>query len=336
MTASPHIIGIGSGLVAAVLFASLANNSALAVLLFYLTPLPVLLAGIGWGARTALVSCITAALVVALVLRLQTGVAFAVYIGLPGVILSYLFLLRRAVLPEGGEGALPPGGQPPVEWYPLGRIIAWATLMAGGLVALGLLLLGGDGEGYRQSVRAMFDESTVAQLQSVFGPQFGPAELDRFIDRFTRYILPAFASILWLLIMTGNLWLAAKSASISGQLTRPLPRFTQIDYPPALVAGFFAAFGLSLSSGLLSLSGIALLGAIACAFLILGVAVIHVLSAGSPYRLLLLAMLYSGLFLTPWVAPILVGVGLVEPFLQLRQRQLRRRAPPASGAGPHP
>ncbi len=335
MTASPHIIGIGSGLVAAVLFASLATNSALAVLLFYLTPLPVLLAGIGWGARTALVSCITAALVVALVLRLQTGVAFAVYIGLPGVILSYLFLLRREVPPEAA-GPLAPGGQPNVEWYPLGRIIAWAALMAGGLVALGLLLLGGDGEGYRQSVRAMFDESTVAQLQSVFGPQFGPAELDRFIDRFTRYILPAFAAILWLLIMTGNLWLAAKSASISGQLARPLPRFTQIDYPPALVAGFFAAFGLSLSSGLLSLSGIAFLGAIACAFLILGVAVIHVLSAGSPYRLLLLAMLYSGLFLTPWVAPILIAVGLLEPFLQLRQRQLRRQAPPASGVGPHP
>ena len=44
MTASPLIIGIGAGIVAAVLFASQATNTALAMLLFYVTPLPLLLA----------------------------------------------------------------------------------------------------------------------------------------------------------------------------------------------------------------------------------------------------------------------------------------------------
>ena len=106
MTVSPHLIGIGAGLVAAALFASLANNSTLAVTLFYLTPLPILLAGIGWGVRAALLAFATAALLVAIILNLTTAVGFSLYIGMPGVILSHLMLLRRE-LPPGTRKALP-------------------------------------------------------------------------------------------------------------------------------------------------------------------------------------------------------------------------------------
>jgi hypothetical protein len=200
-------------------------------------------------------------------------------------------------------------------------------------VALGLVLLGGDGEGYRAAVRMMFDESALKQLQGVFGPEFGQVELDRFVERFTRYILPAFAATFWLLVMIGNLWLAAKSASISGQLARPVPGFSQIDYPPLLVAAFFAALGLSFSSGGLGLAGMAFLGAFSCAFLILGVAVVHALVAGTQLKPVLLVILYVGLFVTPWIAPIVTGLGLIEPFVHLRQR-FQRPAPPAAGRGP--
>lgn len=333
MTVSPHLIGIGAGLVAAALFASLANNSTLAVTLFYLTPLPILLAGIGWGVRAAQIAFATAALLVAIILNLTTAVAFALYIGLPGVLLSHLMLLRRE-LPPGS--ASPAGAGPAVEWYPFGRIIAWASLMAGGLVALGLTMLGGDGEGYRHAVKAMFDENALKQLQTLLGADFGQEQLDRFVERFTRYILPAFAGGFWLLIMLVNLWLAAKSAAISGQLARPSLSFARLDYPPLLLAGFAAAAALTFASGLIGLAGTAFLGGFACAYLILGLAVVHVMATGFQLKLLMLGLLYTGLFLTPWVAPILVLMGLAEPFLQLRRRVMQRPAPPASRAGPHP
>ncbi len=331
MTVSPHLIGIGAGLVAAALFASLANNSTLAVTLFYLTPLPILLAGIGWGVRAAQLAFATAALLVAIILNLTTAVAFSLYIGLPGVLLSHLMLLRRQL-----PSAAPGGGvsHPAIEWYPLGRIIAWASLMAGGLVTLGLIMLGGDGEGYRHAVKSMFDENALKQLQTILGADFGQEQFDRFVERFTRYILPAFASGFWLLIMLVNLWLAAKSAAISGQLSRPLPSFAGLDYPPLLLAGFAAAAALSFGSGLIGLAGTAFLGGFACAYLILGLAVVHVIAAGFQLKLLMLGLLYTGLFLTPWVAPALVLVGLAEPLLQLRRRVTQRPAPPASRAGP--
>lgn len=335
MTVSPHLIGIGAGLVAAALFASLATNSTLAVTLFYLTPLPILLAGIGWGVRAAQLAFATAALLVGLILNLTTAVAFTLYIGLPGVVLSHLMLLRREIPASGASDAVPAGVAPAVEWYPLGRIIAWASLMAGALVTLGLVMLGGDGEGYRHAVKAMFDENALKQLQTVLGADFGQEQFDRFVERFTRYILPAFAGGFWLLVMLANLWLAAKSAAISGQLSRPLPSFAGLDYPPLLLAGFAAAAALTFASGLMGLTGTAFLGGFACAYLILGLAVVHVMAAGSQLKLLMLGLLYTGLFLTPWVAPILVLMGLTEPILQLRRRVMQRPAPPASGAGPH-
>lgn len=334
MTVSPHLIGIGAGLVAAALFASLANNSTLAVMLFYLTPLPILLAGIGWGVRAAQLAFATAALLVAVILNFTTAVAFSLYIGLPGVLLSHLMLLRRP-LPPGTLGSAPHAGAgPAIEWYPLGRIIAWASLMAGGLVALGLIVLGGDGEGYRNAVKTMFDDNALKQLQTILGADFGQEQFNRFVERFTRYILPAFAGGFWLLIMLVNLWLAAKSAAISGQLSRPLPSLAGLDYPRLLLAGFGAAAALAFGSGLIGLAGTAFLGGFACAYLILGLAVAHVAAAGFQLKLLMLGLLYTGLFLTPWVAPALILVGLAEPFLQLRRRVMQRPAPPASRAGP--
>ena len=52
-------IGAGSGLISAALFASAATATALAGVLFYLAPLPLFLAGLGWGARAAGVAALS-------------------------------------------------------------------------------------------------------------------------------------------------------------------------------------------------------------------------------------------------------------------------------------
>lgn len=338
MTASPNLIGVGSGLVAAVLFASLANNSALVILLFYLMPLPQLLAGVGWGVRAAVLSCLTALVLVGLFLGGLMALIYGLCIGVPGVILSYLTLLRRPIAPA--PGGTVPGSRPPlpVEWYPLGTIVAWSALMAGGIVAIGFglfALMGGDSEAYRHSVRTILDADVVSRLEGLMGPHFGPAELDRLADRLARIFLPSFASSSWMLVMLGNLWLAAKSAAISGLLDRPVPDITKADYPPLLAAGLFAAIGLSFTSGLLGVAAVAFAGAIGCAFVILGMGVIHVVLSRTVMKPFILFFIYLGLSLTPWIAPVIAAVGLLEPFLHLRRRSIQQTPPPGSGAGPN-
>ena len=43
------LVGLGAGAAAALLFASIASGSILATLLFYLAPLPILIAALGWS-----------------------------------------------------------------------------------------------------------------------------------------------------------------------------------------------------------------------------------------------------------------------------------------------
>jgi hypothetical protein len=138
-----------------------------------------------------------------------------------------------------------------------------------------------------------------------------------------------------MLVMLGNLWLAAKSAVISGLLDRPAPNVSRADYPPLLAAGFFAAMGLGFAPGLLGIAGVAFAGAFGCAFAVFGMGVIHVLLARTLMKPVILVFIYLGLFLTPWIAPIVAAVGLLEPFLQLRQRSIHQSTPPGSGGGPN-
>ena len=80
---TPVIIGAGSGLVAAALFASAATATALAGVLLYLVPLPLCLAGLGWGGIAALLSALTGTIVVALAFGPAMAAIFAVLIAVP-------------------------------------------------------------------------------------------------------------------------------------------------------------------------------------------------------------------------------------------------------------
>src|ERR1700754_570231 len=83
-------IGIGAGAAAALLFASLASGSPFALVLFYLSPLPILIAAIGWNHLAGLIAALFAAACLAL-LREDGYVAlvFLVTIGLPAWWLGY-------------------------------------------------------------------------------------------------------------------------------------------------------------------------------------------------------------------------------------------------------
>src|ERR1035441_899223 len=59
------LIGIGAGAAAALLFASVTSGSWLSIVLFYLAPLPIMIAGLGWSHWAALSAALTGALALA-------------------------------------------------------------------------------------------------------------------------------------------------------------------------------------------------------------------------------------------------------------------------------
>jgi len=312
-------IGAGSGLVSAALFASAATATSLAGLLFYLAPLPLCLAGLGWGGMVALLSALTGTVVIAASLGAATAAVFALSIAAPTALLAHLALLSRP--------AATPNGQVvgPLEWYPPGRIVGWAALIAGLLAGILVLTIGYDQEAYRDTIRQILEHSTLKELDrngTVFTEE-AIASLSSVLAR----ALPAAFAIIWFTITLFNLWIAALIVDASGRALRPWPDLRGFELPNALVPLFAGALAASFLPGLPGLLATGLAGALLFAYVLQGLAVIHLYSHGLPFRAVLLTDVYLGILLLGWVALVVAILGLAEPLLGLR----RRGQPPTSG-----
>lgn len=320
----PLLIGAGSGLIAAALFASAATATALAGVLFYLAPLPVFLAGLGWGGRAALLSALTGTVVIAAALGVATAAVFAMSIAAPSALLAHLALLSRpATAPQGGQAAA-------LEWYPPGRIVGWAALLAGLLAGLLVLFLGYDQETYRESIREILSHSALKELDPD-GKLFTDDTIANLSTVLAR-ALPAAFAVVWLTITLFNLWMAGLIVNASGHALRPWPDLDALELPNAFLLVFAGALAASFLPGLPGLLATGLAGALLFAYVLQGLAVIHVYSQGVPARGLLLATVYLGILLLGWVALIVAILGLAEPLLGLRQRA-NRGAPPPNNNG---
>jgi Predicted membrane protein (DUF2232) len=313
------IIGAGSGLVSAALFASAATATSLAGLLFYLAPLPLCLAGLGWGGMAALLSALTGTVVIAASLGAATAAVFALSIAAPTALLAHLALLSRPAATPNGQvvGAL--------EWYPPGRIVGWAALIAGLLAGILVLTIGYDQEAYRDTIRQILEHSTLKELDrngTVFTEE-AIASLSSVLAR----ALPAAFAVIWLTITLFNLWIAALIVDASGRALRPWPDLRGFELPNALVPLFAGALAASFLPGLPGLLATGLAGALLFAYVLQGLAVIHLYSRGLPFRAVLLTAVYLGILLLGWVALLVAILGLAEPLLGLRQRG----QPPTSG-----
>ena len=142
------MIGIGAGAAAALLFASVASGSSLSILLFYLAPLPILIAALGWSHWAALIAALAGALALALVFGPVFFFAFLVGVGLPAWWLGYLALLAR---PAGNGGRRRSNGIRPAGWWSGPRSSPrWSWSSPSPISAL-------DAESFRAGLRSALD-----------------------------------------------------------------------------------------------------------------------------------------------------------------------------------
>jgi hypothetical protein len=128
------LIGLGSGLASAMLCYSAARGSPLlSTLLLLLTPLPSLLAGVGWGWLPAIAGAVVGTLVMGVLASPSFAAGYFLVLGLPVAVASYLAYLSRPS----------PRDQAQNEWYPVGRLLAAMSLYGGVLPVLVLPLIGG-------------------------------------------------------------------------------------------------------------------------------------------------------------------------------------------------
>lgn len=313
MTRQNLYIALGAGFVAAVVFASATTGPfVMRLLLFFFTPLPLFLAGLGWGWVTAALAGAFGAFLIGLIGGPAHGLMFAVTQGLPAAGLTYLALLNRAT--AGG-----PGEQPVVEWYPVGRLVLWTAAISGALALLTMLLLGGDLDALRKTLRELVEKFVKTELPQISGaPTLGDAEIQQLGD-IAFHVLPGANAMTTMAGLLLNLWGAGRITLASGRLQRAWPDLAGISYPPGtpmLLAGAIAATFLE---GYAGYAAAGFTGAFFLVYLLLGLAIFHFTTRGFVWRPMALTALYVGLFvMSPWVAIIVAFLGLIDSFIRLR------------------
>ena len=315
------LIGIGAGLVSAALFASAATVGVFAGIPFYLSPLPLCLAGLGWGRATVLIAVLTATLFMAVALSVSLALTFGLVLALPIITLIHLLLLARPAPAEKDAGA------PSLEWYPPGRLVGWAAIMAGVLAGLLTLALGPDIETYRQTVGAFLSP----ELLQAFDPDgeiFTPEAVEK-LKVFMARTLPAAFATVWLIVVLFNLWVGGFIVEASGRALRPWPNLHALEVPNAFVAVFAVALVLTFLPGIAGLLATGFAGAMLFVYVLQGLAVIHTYTLGMALRPFLLVALYLGILFLGWVAIVVAIVGLGEPLFGLRRGGTTSGGPPS-------
>ncbi len=316
------LIGLGAGAASALLFASIVSGSPLSFVLANFAQLPILLAAIGWTHLAGLSAALVASLGLALATTGSVAIAFMLAIGLPAWWIGYLALLARPA----------PGADPAaLEWYPVGRIVVWTAIAAALVVLVSMMRYGFDATQMQAGLRRELERA----LRFLSGsPADSPLELPsvrdpaRLLDILVLIVPPMKAVALTATSLL-NLWLAALIVRVSGRLKRPWPQIAQMVFPPfaatalaLAVAGTFLPDVIGLASGVFTAS-------LLLAYALLGLAVLHTLTAGMNGRGFMLTGLYFIVVLFGWPLVLLSLVGLLETTMSLRARAAARRKPPS-------
>jgi len=315
------LIAIVAGSASALMFASIISGALISLLLFYLAPLPLMVAALGWGPLSATIGGIVAATGLGAIFGLPYGIAFAVTVALPAWWLGHLALLGRPI----DNGVSPGNGATSVasdlEWYPVGRILLWIAGFAALSTMAALLTLGTDAAGITGALKR--------GLLRILGPREAAStgESEQWIDALVT-IAPAAAAIVAMMTLTLNLWLAAKITATSGRLQRPWPDLKAAALPPMTLAALCVAIAFGFAGGLLAILAQILTAALMIAYALTGFAVLHTLTLALKSRALWLSAAYAIVVVFGWPVLAMVVLGLADAIFGLRQRYLQRRPPP--------
>jgi hypothetical protein len=311
------LIALAAGSASALMFASIISGALFSLVLFYLAPLPLMVAGLGWGPLAATIGGISAAIGLGAIFGLPYCIAFVLTVALPAWWLGHLALLGRpvATATSAGNGAAPPA--PVLEWYPVGRILLWTAGFAALTTMAALFTLGGDAATITASLRR--------GLLRVIGARAGDTE--QIVDALVT-IAPAAAAIVAMMTLTLNLWLAGKITATSGRLHRPWPDIKSAALPAMTLVALSLAMALCFAGGLPAMLGQIASAALMMAYALIGFAVLHTLTLAMKSRALWLSGAYAVVLVFGWPVVAMVGLGLADAVFGFRQRYLQRRTPP--------
>lgn len=280
---TPQAIGLGAlaGATTTMLCLGLASGSALSIILFFISPVPLMVAGLGFGLKSALIGAVIALAGTLVFANGLVAVLVALAIAAPACAMAFWLNLARPAEEIGG-----PKGK--LAWYPLADVLFAVALMTGlAYVSLGAAI------GFGPEVAGQLASELVARLHET-NPEvaISPAAEDS-LRSFLQTAIPVIQPFFWMLTLTLSIYIAVAIAQRAHLVQRP-----REDWPMALrmpriaTFAFLAAVLISLAPGGLGHAGGTFAGALGAGFTMAGFAMLHARTRNMPGRLAILTIAY--------------------------------------------
>jgi hypothetical protein len=313
-------IGAGAGFVSALLFAVTTTGNPLSIILYFVAPLPLLIAGLGWSHRAALIGALAGGLILGLAFTPLAGAVYLGAVALPAWWFGYLLMLSR-----GDEGA--------TQWYPPGRLLLWIALLCAGLTVAGALFLSGDYQAFSEAFERAIVAINEANPQLLSG--LGGEDRDRSVRDFASLMVllaPPISAAAGVVIDVALIWAAARVCKASDRLARPWPAIASTAMPmSALAVLVVSVLGSFMFDQFVGLAARSCAAAMLMAFGLQGLASLHALTVGLSGRGGILAGVYAVLVLIPgWPVLALALLGVADAIFGLRARRAAALPPPRS------
>jgi hypothetical protein len=295
------LAAIALGVAGGGLYLAVVLGSPGALILVYLTQLPLFAAGLWLGVGAAAIAGVTATL---MLLAASDFLAAAVFAGLN--VVPVTLLVRQALLARRQPDET-------VAWYPPGLLTAWLTAFALGGIGVAVIVFGGPA-----GLHAALSE-VIQQALDRLSFQPGTADEGEIADALAL-VVPGIIAASWMVMAIINATLAQGVLTRFKLNWRPSPDLAQLDLPLWIPLALAVAATLTMLGGMGRFFGVNAIVTLSVPFCLAGLGVVHALTRrlSNPRFILVLFYVLAGLF--GWPLLVAAALGLVEPWLGLRRR----------------
>lgn len=307
-------LGLG-GLSAVVSMAFLAGWPG-GLLVVYLAPLPLFLAGLGGGASAATVAGATGIMTAGLIGGAMAAGVFGLVHALPAWMVVRHSLLQRSAR----DGT--------VTWFPAGHNLCWLAALGAALLLVAAMASWGSGTTVSKIISTGLDRGVAG-----FMPDLSAAQRQEFVGFMTPFFAGGIGTS-WMIMTVVNATIAQGILVSMNRNLRPSPRLADLEVTDWLgwaLAGAAAAalLGVLLGAPELKYIGRNLAMILAVPYIFLGLAVVHALARrlsfpGTFLAVFYIVLVYFVLGNSGWIVVVLAAVGMIEDWTGLRVRLAER------------
>jgi hypothetical protein len=323
------LIGAGAGLTSAVLFSSVVTQSPLALLLLFLSPLPLLIAGMGWTPYATFFGIALAGIGLSLTWGGETLIySYLMMVALPTSILAPASTLQVQTLIRRYNSKTDENEVSQRTWWLSVGAILMVSCVVAAFITLFSAMRVGDYATYRTFVRELAENFLRFHFQlKDKEPIVMPAGLETadVVNTMVAFV-PLVLGMLMAFYLSLNVWASARLLAMSSLLPRPWVSVHTLRLPRELIFALLALVFFALFSGYVGFLGKAFVGTIIAAFAIQGAVSLHVMSMRTSVRPLILIAFYLTIFMMPWVLVFVATFGALQTFISPK----RRKTPPPS------